>query len=295
MAHALLVLTLLVWSFSFMAAGTAMASLSVPQALAGRFAPVLIGSLLLMAWRRPLKIPRAAWPRIVWMGLLSVPCYNFFFFFAAKDVPSGTQALIIAMNPAFTALLAYLVLREPFGWRRLGGLLLASLGVFIVIRYGAGKALGLGYLRSALLLLLAPLSWAGYTVIGKRLPEGTDRLDATLALLAVGSAPLMAFAGPATVRALAAHPPALWSCLYLGLFCTLFGFAAWLWALGRLPATEVAAFVFLNPPLANLWAWLFEGTHLNPAFLLGAAVLLAGVMLIVVAPRARACRAPGAE
>ena len=64
--------------------------------------------------------------------------------------------------------------------------------------------------------------------------------------------------------------------------CTLVAYAGWIWALKRLPAGEVAAFVFLNPPLANLWAWLFEGARLKPLFLLGAGVLLAGVATIVL-------------
>ncbi len=69
---------------------------------------------------------------------------------------------------------------------------------------------------------------------------------------------------------------------YLAVPCTLVAYAGWIWALKRLPAREVAAFVFLNPPLANLWAWLFDGATLEPPFLLGAAVLLAGVAGIVL-------------
>jgi drug/metabolite transporter (DMT)-like permease len=50
------------------------------------------------------------------------------------------------------------------------------------------------------------------------------------------------------------------------------------------PAGEVAAFVFLNPPLATLWAWLFEGQPIRPPFVIGALVLLAGVAAIVLPP-----------
>ena len=74
--------------------------------------------------------------------------------------------------------------------------------------------------------------------------------------------------------------------LYLALPCTLFGYAAWIWALKRLPAGDVAAFVFLNPPLATLWAWLFEGQPIRPPFVIGALVLLAGVAAIVL-PQSR--------
>jgi drug/metabolite transporter (DMT)-like permease len=89
------------------------------------------------------------------------------------------------------------------------------------------------------------------------------------------------------VRTLAQSPDALASALYLAIPCTLLAWVSFLWALKRLPAGETASFIFLNPPLANLWAWLFEGATLRPPFLLGAAILLAGVGLIVLRPSPR--------
>jgi len=277
-----LALTVLVWSFSFLAAARLRQELSVAESLAARFVPVAVGAGVLLLARRPWRIPRNAWPVIVAMGLLGVPAYNLFFFIGLKTVPSGTAALIVALNPVLTVLLAWCFLGEPFGLRKTLGLALSLTGVYVVIRYGTERSVDAPYLTSALLLALAPLSWAGYTVVGRMMPRGTNTFDACLALLFVGSFPLVVFAGPGLVRTLAGSPGALASALYLALPCTLFGFTAWLWALRRLPAGEVAAFVFLNPPLANLWAWLFEGARLRPPFLAGAAVLLAGVAFIAL-------------
>jgi drug/metabolite transporter (DMT)-like permease len=282
LAHLVLVITLLIWSFSFLAAARLRQDLALLAALAARFLPVLLGAGALLLWRRPLRLPRAAWWRIVAMGLLGVPVYNLAFLHGLKTVPTGTAALIIALNPVFTAVLARLVLKERLGLRRTAGLVLSLAGVFVVIRYGTDKPVDWPYLSSALVLSLAPLGWAVYTVIGRRLPVAADALDTTYALLFVGSLPLVALATPSLGRNLLAHPGALWSALYLAVPCTLVAYAGWIWALKRLPAGEVAAFVFLNPPLANLWAWLFEGARLKPPFLLGAGVLLAGVAVIIL-------------
>ena len=282
LAHLVLLLTLLIWSFSFPAAARLRQDLGLADALAARFLPVLLGAALLLLVRRPLRLPRAVWWRIAVMGLLGVPVYNLFFLHGLKTVPTGTAALIIALNPAFTAVLARIVLKEEFGPRKTLGLLLALAGVFVVIRYGTDKPVDWPYLSSALLLALAPLSWAWYTVIGRRLPAAAGAFDTTYALLFAGSLPILALATPGLGRTLVQHPGALGAALYLAVPCTLLGYAGWIWALKRLPAGEVAAFVFLNPPLANLWAWLFEGARLRPPFLLGAAVLLAGVAAIVL-------------
>jgi drug/metabolite transporter (DMT)-like permease len=281
LAHIVLVLTLLIWSLSFLAAARLRQDLGLVDALGARFLPVLLGAGLLLLWRRPLRLPRAAWWRVVAMGILGVPVYNVAFLHALKTVPTGTAALITALNPVFTAVLARVVLKEEFGLRRTVGLVLALAGVFVVIRYGTDKPVDWPYLSSALVLTLAPLSWAVYTVVGRRLPAAADALDVTYALLFVGSLPLLALARPSLGRDLLAHPGALAAALYLAVPCALVAYAGWTWALQRLPAGEVAAFVFLNPPLASLWAWLFEGATLRPPFLLGAAALLAGVAAIV--------------
>ena len=296
LAHIVLVLTLLIWSFSFLAAARLRQDVGLTDALGARFLPVLLGAGLLLLWRRPLRLPRPAWWRVVAMGLLGVPVYNLAFLHGLKTVPTGTAALIVALNPVFTAVLARLLLKEEFGLRRTVGLGLALAGVFVVIRYGTDKPVDWPYLSSALVLTLAPLSWAVYTVIGRRLPAAAGALDTTYALLFVGSLPLLALATPALGRTLLAHPGALGAALYLAVPCTLVAYAGWIWALKRLPAGEVAAFVFLNPPLANLWAWLFEGATLRAPFLLGAAVLLAGVAAIVVPlPRLGGARASEAS
>jgi drug/metabolite transporter (DMT)-like permease len=295
LAHIVLVLTLLIWSFSFLAGARLRQDVGLVDAVAARFLPVLLGAGLLLLRRRPLRVPRAARWRVVAMGLLGVPVYNFAFLHGLKTVPSGTAALVIALNPVFTAVLARVFLKEAFGLRRTVGLVLALAGVFVVIRYGTDKPVDWPYLSSALVLTLAPLSWALYTVIGRGLPVAADPFDTTYALLFVGSLPLLVLATPALGRSLLAHPGALGAALYLAVPCTLVGYAGWIWALKRLPAGEVAAFVFLNPPLANLWARLFEGATLRPPFLLGAAVLLVGVAAIVRRPLPRAGSTPASE
>jgi len=282
LAHLVLALTILTWSFSFMAAVRLREDLGLTAALAARFVPVLLGSGAFLILRKRIRIPREAWPKVIAMGLLSVPVYNVFFFHGMKTVPSGTGALIIALNPVFTAVLARVVLGEAFGRRHVAGLLLALAGLFVVVRFGTDKAVDWPYLSSALLLALAPLSWAVYTVVGRTLPPGADPLDTSYALLFVGSLPLLAFARPSILKTLLASPGALGAALYLAIPCTLLAWVSFLWALKRLPASEAASFIFLNPPLANLWAWLFEGAKLRLPFLLGAAILLSGVALIVL-------------
>lgn len=267
------------WSFSFLTAQWLQVDLSVSEALAARFVPVLVVSTVLIVVRRP-RLPRRAWLRLVLMGFFSVVGYNVFFFLGLRTVPSGTAALIIALAPVFIAVLARLFYGESFGGRKILGLVLSLLGLYIVVRYGTFKPVDWPYVSGALLLALAPLSWAFYTVLGRGLAD-LDPFDVTLVSLVVGSLPTPLLLSWHTLATLAADRRALASALFLSIVCVVIGYAVWIWALKKLPAGEVAAFVFLNPPFASLWSWLFEGTPVKSVFALGGVVLLAGVACIL--------------
>ena len=249
---------------------------------------MLVGAGLLLLARRPLRLPRRRLARSCAMGFLGVPVYNLVFLHGLKTVPTGTAALIIALNPVFTAVLARVVLGEAFGVRRAAGArALALAGVFVVIRYGTDKAGGLALPLERARPGARTARLGRLHVIGRSLPAAADALDTTYALLFVGSLPLL---WPRD--ALAAQPvsrtPAPWgrrstSPCPARSSPTPAGSGR----SSACPRARWRAFVFLNPPLANLWAWLFEGATLRPPFLVGALMLLAGVAAIVLPLRGR--------
>ena len=82
LAHVVLLLTLLVWSFSFLAAARLRLSLGLLDSVAARFLPVVLGAGLLLLWRRPLRLPRSSWWKIAAMAALGVPATTSSFFTA---------------------------------------------------------------------------------------------------------------------------------------------------------------------------------------------------------------------
>jgi drug/metabolite transporter (DMT)-like permease len=176
------------------------------------------------------------------------------------------------------------------------GLALAFAGVWQVVVHGAGREVRGDYVLDALVLALAPLAWALYTVLGKRLLGVASPLVLTYTTLAIGSAPalpLLLLHRPLRA-AVAQWSPVRWgAALFLGLACSLVGYWLWNVALRALPATTVAAFVFLNPPLALLSEWLWFGTVPGWGLLVGGMLVLAGVRLCLggAAPAPRAAPA----
>lgn len=306
----LLLLTFLIWSNSFVAARVLVGE-QVPAAerlgpldfVIARFLPVALVTWpwLLASRRRRAEVRRVlamAWPLVLVLGALSVWTYNLPFAAGQHLVPPGTAALIIALNPVFTFLLAMALGQERFAAVRAGGLGLAFVGVWYVVVHGAGREVGAAYVVDALLLALAPLSWAIYTVLGKRLLGATSPLLLTYLTLAIATAPTLplAFVRPSFQSAVAHWPPSRWvAALFLGLACSLLGYWFWNVALRHLSANLVTAFVFLNPPLAVLFEWLWMGKAPAWGLLVGGALVLGGVRLCLVPtpePRLEAEPAP---
>lgn len=212
---------------------------------------------------------RRGWS-VLLMGALIVPAYNLALNWGQGRVPPATASLIITMNPVFTYLLALVFLGEKARWSTFVGLAIAFLGVYLLVTT-QNRSFGGGYILYALVVLLAPLSWACSTVLAKPVTRDHDSLLITFAATGLGSLPFLItlVAGTGGVHPILRDLSTVgWiSVLHLSILCTIVGFAAWFWALRHLPASTASAFVFLNPPLATLFGilWGTEAFHWTTA------------------------------
>jgi drug/metabolite transporter (DMT)-like permease len=249
-----------------------------------RYGPVLPCALAYCLARR--QALRALFARDGWavllMGLMTVPAYNLALNWGQARVPPVTASLIVAMNPVFTLVLAMLFLGERARALKIAGMAVAFLGVYLLVRTQQ-HAFGAGYLPYALVVLLAPLAWAIATVAGKPVTARSDPLLLTFASMGLGSLPFgVALAtGAGGVHAILTTLPATgWIALaHLTILCTLVGFAIWFWALQHLSASTVAAFVFLNPPFAEVFGFIWGTEAFHWSTVVFGAVTLLGVAM----------------
>lgn len=284
----LLLLTFLIWSNSFIAIKVLLAKMSAYDLLRLRFVPVAVIclALVLVFYRREAgRILKAHPVRVVLGGLLMVVSYNLMLNSGMRYVQPNAASLLIALNPLITLLLAVRFLGEPFTRRRLLGTVVTFAGLAVVILRGQIGAAGgawipLDKLPYALLVLGGPLSWAAATVIIKPALENHSPLAFNFVTTGVGSLPLLFFVDRPLVAKVVSLGPLQWgAAAFLSLFCTIIAYSLWNVAVKHWRASNVALFVYLNPPLTALFAWLFFGIGVTLHFLAGGAVMLAGILI----------------
>lgn len=281
---ALLILVTLFWGNSFIAVKVIVRHVSPLELVTVRFVPValIFAALLLPTRGREVwAMVRADGWRLALLGLTGAVLYNTFLGWGETRVAAGTASLIIALNPTFIYTLSILVLGEPFSWRRALGLAVAFAGLFVIIRWGSGRPIALDDAGYALIVMLAPVNWAIYTISGKTvIARHPPLLVVGVAMIFAGLFSLV-FVRPSLIAQLPALPPSFWwAVLFLAVPCTVFAFVVWFGALERMPAGRVAGFVYLVPMFAVTFShWLLD-EPITLALLLGAAVLITGVYLV---------------
>ncbi len=208
--------------------------------------------------------------------------------YALTEVPASHSAVVIAMLPATTAVLAVLRTGERPGrafW------VFAGLGALAAIGFAVLQGGGLSHVQRAdVLLVLAVLACAaGYAeggVISRELGSWQ-----TISWALVVALPVMA---GLTVINVVGHPPTAtptqWFCFaYLACVSMFLGFFAWYRGLAIGPMAQVSQVQLAQPVLTITWAGLLLGEQITPATALGGLLVVA---CAAGATSSRARRAP---
>ncbi len=211
---------------------------------------------------------------------IAVAGYQLSFFQAVIRTQIATATLLaICVGPLLVAFLARVFLKERLTSRILAALALALPGTVLILGLrGVGALLTPSYLCGNLLALAAALSYATTIVAGKRLTASLPPGQVMAMSFGTGALLLLPFAG------IPQHLPlAGWLILlYLGLFPTAVSYALLGAGLKKATATSSSIAVLVEPLVATLLAVGFMGERLTPAGWIGAALLLASLLVLTV-------------
>ena len=275
----------LVWGASFIATKVALRDVSPVTVVWLRFAMgvVILGIAVIV--RKQFAWPQKnEWLYFALLGFLGIAFHQWLQSTALTTSRASTTAWIVAATPVFMALLGWLVLKEKLGWLQTGGILLATCGVLLVVSDGDPTAISFNQFGAPgdILVLISSFNWAVFSALSRR---GLASHPATRMMFYVMTlgwlfTNILLFAGPGPGEVLQLTIEGWLGVSFLGVFCSGLAYIAWYDALQALPAAQLGAFLYLEPPVAVVVSTLILAESITWAALVGGAIILFGVWLI---------------
>jgi drug/metabolite transporter (DMT)-like permease len=211
---------------------------------------------------------------------------------AEKSLPSGLAAVLVATVPLWMIAFAWPLQHQRVTLRAAAGLVTGLAGVAVLV--GAGSASG--RISAVLLVLGAAAAWGLGSVLAHRLALPSQAmLAAAIEMLAGGAVLLAVAAGTGEFGRVrwSSVPATSWiSLAYLIGPGSILAFTAYGYALSRLPVSTVSTYAYVNPVVAVLAGIVFLGERFSWREGLGAALVVASVVITLHRSRAAAASAP---
>jgi drug/metabolite transporter (DMT)-like permease len=282
-SYAALTTAAVVWGGSIVGQKLALGSFSAVEVSVIRG----IGALALLIpfwwWQEGGKVKFTPVDIAVFSALgLSVLGNHLLTLFGLRYIGAGAAGIIIGSSPAITAFLSSLLIRDvPFKtvW---AGCAVSFTGVALVsgVPHPGGQQAWLG----GILVILGLVSWALYTVGGRRAMERFSPLTVnwtTLLLSILFQIPLLWMDQKVMSAGFQMVPLQDWLAIgYLIVFATALGQQAWLYGVQGIGPARAGIFVNVIPVSALILSAMVLGEQIGLKELLGIVLILAGVWLV---------------
>jgi drug/metabolite transporter (DMT)-like permease len=241
---------------------------------------------ILWTWSRVRGVarPRASeWRWAALTGIVLLVLGNAAYAWTLQYLPSGAGSLVFALSPLWMALFAFLLHRERLSALAGAGLVLGLGGMLFLFSPAGGQGLPLW---PTVIALGTSLAWGLGSILQRRM-RGSDFVQTSAMQMLAASATLavvaLCFREPLAVSQFA--PSATLAIAYLVVFGSIVGYSAYLWLLNNVPTTLASTYAYVNPIVALSIGIGLLHEPFSLRLGIGAAIILAGVALMVVAPK----------
>lgn len=250
------------------------------------FASVVCLPIFAYQWSRQ-EIRLTDLPKLFFMGLMSTTINLSLIFLGFERTTALDGSLISAVTPIFIVIGGVAFFKDKVTKIEKIGLAAVILGTLITVIQPLieGNILAQKNLMGNLLILAAGIQWTAYVLLAKEDFKRHSPLVLTTSASLVGLLTFLPLAFGESQLKVSFTPVSLGGVLYMAFFSYILAYFFYNFGVSQIEVSEAAVFSYLQPLFAApLAVWWLKETITFP-FLLGAAIIIVGVILTEYKPR----------
>jgi drug/metabolite transporter (DMT)-like permease len=284
-AYIEVIFAVIVWGASFIATKLALRDLAPVTVVWLRF---LIGVVILgiaARIRHQNSLPKKQdWSNLALLGFLGITFHQWLQSTGLQTVQASTTAWVVSTTPVFIAILSWLFLREKLNWKQVSGIILAAMGVLLVVSKGNISGLMNGQFGTLgdILILISAVNWAVFSILSSRGLKKYQPTQMIFYVMIIGwlFTSIIFFTGGNLSDIFHITWTSFIGVCFLGIFCSGLAYIAWYDGLQVLPATQIGAFLFIEPFVAVIVSWILLKESILLVTMAGGVIILLGVRLV---------------
>lgn len=241
--------------------------------------------LAILKWRSDtasIRLERADWKRVLWLGILGNTLYPFVFVLGLNRTRAGNAALLMALTPVFAFLIGVLMGKERFSTGVLLGIVLSFTGTAAIVVFGRTELSFGDSWKGDLLMITAAVAWAWQSVESTRLLPKYGPIGLTVYAMVAGSMIFVPISIPWLItQDWHAIPLTGWLGLaYSALLSITYAYFIWAYAINAIGVSHTSIFNNVTPIVALFASWLLLAESPLPAQFAGVVLVLVGVFMV---------------
>jgi drug/metabolite transporter (DMT)-like permease len=189
---------------------------------------------------------------------------------------------IIGTAPVFIAILSSIFFGEKLTIQKISGIVIAFAGLLLLISKGDISKLSFMAHKGDFLILASAFTWSVYSIVNKKITINYSPVMTILFLFIM----MAIIIGPFTISseyflAISHLSLKVWSAvLFLGIFCSGISYVLWAKSLSEMEATKTGAFLYFEPFVTVIAAWLLLNEKITAMIVLSGLIIMLGVYLV---------------
>lgn len=193
---------------------------------------------------------------------------------------ASLASLVNSINPITIMLFAAIILKEKLTPKKIICIILAIVGVHTII----GGSNETGQILGILISVFAVISWSLISVVVRRVTQKYDPIQITTYAIIVAAVCTFPFSiGEFMITPnIQFNWQVIISLIYIGVVCTALAHFLWNKSLSMIEAGACSLFYPVQPMVAVFLGWMFLGESININFVIGAILIIGGVVFSVI-------------